>query len=118
MNLRQRIGDKTRAALLVIAGFLGSRQAPHDLLDLGSPDAERARELVGGQLQPPPQARTRWYQRDVETAEHLANAGDLSLAAQLMAYAGRDGVLSGVLSTREDGIDPYADDGIDPYGAW
>ena len=95
MNLRQRIGGRTRAVLLGIAGFLGARHTHYDVLDLGSPDAERTRELVGGQLQPPPQARTRWYQRDVETAEHLANAGDLSLAAQLMAYAGRDGVLTG-----------------------
>jgi hypothetical protein len=92
MNLRQRIGDRTKAALLVIAGFLGSRQTPYDPLELGSPDAERARELVGGQLQPPPQARTRWYQRDLETAEHLANAG-------------REGVLTGVLSTGTDGLD-------------
>jgi len=102
MNLRQRIGDRTRDALLGIAGFFGPRKTPYDSLDIDS--IERARQLVGGQLQPAPQARTRWYQRDVETAEHLANAGDLSIAAQLMAYAGRDGVLSGVLSTRTDGL--------------
>jgi hypothetical protein len=106
MNVRQRIGNRKRVVLLGIAGFLGARHTHYDVLDLGSPDAERTRELVGGQLQPPLQARTRWYQRDVDTAEHLANAGDLSLAAQLMAYAGRDGVLTGVLSTRTDGLEP------------
>jgi hypothetical protein len=60
--------------------------------------------VFGGQIQLPPQTRVRWYQRDVETAEYLANGGDMSMAAQLMAYAGRDGVLSGVMSTRTDGL--------------
>jgi len=101
------IGDSVRDALLNLAGFFGREYAsPYDLtgIDLDSDEAELARSHFGGQIQLPPTTRTRWYQKDVETAEYAANSGNLMLAAQLMSYAGRDGVLSGVLSTRTDGL--------------
>lgn len=100
------ISDTVRDALLNLAGYFGPTQI-HDTstyLDLDSEEAEAARSLFGGQIQLPPITRTRWYQKDVETAEYLANTGMMSRAAQLMAYAGRDGVLSGVMSTRTDGL--------------
>ncbi|MCP3886467.1 MAG: DUF935 family protein [Propionibacteriaceae bacterium] len=105
MGLGRQINDSVRDTLITLAGFLGYEQpATAGTLDLDSPEADRARALFGGQIQKPPVARTRWYQKDVETAEYLANAGDMSMAAQLMAYAGRDGVLNGVMSTRTDGL--------------
>lgn len=73
-------------------------------LELGDERVEEMRSLYGGQLQPQSGTRSRWYLADVEAAEHAAEAGDLSLAAQLMAAANRDGVLAGVLSTRTDGL--------------
>lgn len=99
-------GDTVRDSLLHLAGFFGSAPLPYGApgLDLDSDEAEIARARFGGQIQLPPTTRTRWYQKDVETAEYLANAGDLSWAARLMAFAGRDGVLSGVMSTRTEGL--------------
>lgn len=91
-----------------IAAFLGisvyALPAPQSGLELDDPRVEEMRSILGGQLQPPPTTRTRWYLADVEAAEHAAESGDLSLAAQLMASANRDGVLAGVLSTRTDGL--------------
>jgi Protein of unknown function (DUF935) len=65
---------------------------------------ESIRRVLGGNLQPIPIARPRWYLSDLETAVFLANQGDLSWAAELMATARSDGVLSGVLSTRTGGL--------------
>lgn len=48
--------------------------------------------------------RTRWFQRDVETAIHLADQGDLSMAAKLSKSVRRDGYCSGLLSTRTSGL--------------
>ncbi len=97
--------DSIRDTLMNLAGFFGFDPTyDSGYLDLGSEEADEARGRFGGQIQLPPQTRTRWYQKDVETAEYLANGGDMSWAAQLMAYAGRDGVLSGVMSTRTDGL--------------
>jgi hypothetical protein len=100
------LGDTVRETLLNLAGYFGYDPSPYggDYIDLDSEEADDARSRFGGQIQLPPITRTRWYQKDVETAEYLANSGDLSWAAQLMAYAGRDGVLSGVMSTRTNGL--------------
>jgi hypothetical protein len=70
-----------------------------------SPQDERAmREAMGGNLAPPTRTRTRWYIEDIEVAEHAADNGDLTMVAQLMTAARKDGVLSGLLSTRTSGL--------------
>lgn len=65
---------------------------------------EKMRRSLGGQLQPLPQTITRWYLTDLETAELAADNGDLSWAAKIMRSARKDGILSGVLSTRTGGL--------------
>lgn len=65
---------------------------------------EMVRRSLGGQLQLQTRTRTRWYLDDLETAEYSADNGDLTLAAQLMAIARRDGIVAGVLSTRTGGL--------------
>jgi hypothetical protein len=102
VSVAKRVSESVRAVLLAVSAYAFASR-PGDL-DLDDPNVERMREQLGGQLQPPPTTRTRWYQRDVESAEYLADQGDLSLAAQLMRAANRDGVLAGVLSTRTDGL--------------
>lgn len=74
--------------------------------DPGLDDAsiEEIRKVYGGQLSPMQQTRTRWYLADLETAEHLADQGDLSMAAQLMRAVDSDGVESGLMSTRTGGL--------------
>jgi hypothetical protein len=72
--------------------------------DLDSPNVERIRRSMGGQLQLQPHSQTRWYLADLEFAELLADGGQMMVAARLMRAARRDGVLAGVLSTRTDGL--------------
>lgn len=55
-------------------------------------------------LSPPPQTQQRWYQSDLDSAERQADQGDLATAARLMRSARRDGIYSGVLSTRTGGL--------------
>lgn len=73
----------------------------------GGPSEEqvdRIRRTQGGSIQRRPTTRPRWYLSDLESAEWTADSGDLSWAAQLMTAARKDGVVSGVLSTRTSGL--------------
>jgi hypothetical protein len=76
--------------------------SPYEELD--SPEVIERRESIGGQLALPPVSQTRWYLSDVETAERLADTGNLTLAGRLMNSARKDGQLAGVLSTRTGGL--------------
>lgn len=67
-------------------------------------DQESLRRAMGGQMQLPTWTQSRWYLADLETAEHNADSGDLRMAGRLMAAARRDGVMTGVLSTRTGGL--------------
>jgi len=72
--------------------------------ELGSDQVDEVRRYYGGQLQPTPSTKTRWLLSDVESAERLADTGDIALAAKLIPSARRDGTYAGVLSTRTDGL--------------
>ncbi len=95
MGLAQQL-----AALLGISAYTRAPKGP----SLDDPQVEQAREAQGGQIQPIPFSQQRWYLKDLETATHQADAGDLSMAARLMRAARQDGVLAGVLSTRTGGL--------------
>lgn len=88
----------------VTAALLGISTYQQPPPDAGIVDIDEARRQVGGQLQMPTYTQTRWYLADLETAERSADAGDMTLAGRLMAAARRDGILSGVLSTRTGGL--------------
>lgn len=64
----------------------------------------KIREEYGGQLSPMPFSKTRWYLRDIESAERSADQGDLGPAARLMRAARKDGVYHGLLGTRTTGL--------------
>jgi hypothetical protein len=100
VSLKSRLTQAV-AALLGVSAYAAP---PSDLPSLDSPEVERRRALFGGQLSPPPTTRTRWILSDLESAQALADGGDLSLAAQLMRSALTDGILRGVLSTRTGGL--------------
>jgi hypothetical protein len=93
---------KWLAALLGISAYTAPTNPGAPALD--SPLVEAVRRAMGGQLQPQPSTQTRWYLSDLETAERLADGGDLSMCAQLMRSACQDGTLAGVLSTRTGGL--------------
>lgn len=99
MALRDRI-----AQLLGISTFAESTAATEAQLHIDDESVENIRRAHGGQLAPLPRSRTRWYLRDLESAERNADNGILTLAALLMRSARKDGVYSGVLSTRTDGL--------------
>lgn len=89
------------AALLGISAY---QPAPRDVPSLDSRGTISVRKSVGGQIQPLPQSQPRWYLADLELAEAQADVGNIAQAARLMRSARKDGVYSGVLSTRTDGL--------------
>lgn len=92
--------DRVRALL----GVSAYQAPPASDLSLDSKSVESMRRALGGQLSSPPLTQTRWYLADLESAERLADTGDISTAARLMVSARKDGILSGVLSTRTGGL--------------
>lgn len=100
MGARERL-LRASAALLGISTY---ERPGSEVIGPSEAQIESIRRTLGGNLQPIPFARPRWYLADLETAVYLANQGDLSWAAELMSTARSDGVLSGVLSTRTAGL--------------
>lgn len=98
VSLRSRI-----AALLGVSAYQ-SPPLTGSQLDLDSPEVVDMRRMYGGQLGLQPWSQTRWYLEDLEAAEHAADGGSMAGAAMLMRSARKDGVLSGVLSTRTSGL--------------
>lgn len=56
------------------------------------------------QVSPPPTAITRWSLSDLEAAIVSSDTGNMKIPGKLCAALRRDGVISGVLSTRTDGL--------------
>lgn len=100
----QKITEQARDILLGISAYKRPPMSASPYEELDSPEVVERRETIGGQLVLPPQSQTRWYLSDIETAERLADTGNLSLAGRLMAAARKDGQLAGVLSTRTGGL--------------
>lgn len=90
-----------------VASLLGvsAYQSPQGFgPELGSESVEQVRKAIGGQLQPLPTTRLRWYLADLQTAQAAADEGNLQPAAQLYRAMRRDGVLAGLLGTRSAGL--------------
>lgn len=103
MAWAQRLDDALRAPLLAISAYAktaASKSGPN----LDDENVERVRRTYGGQLSPAPTPVRRWYQADLETAELMADGGDLTLAGQLCRAMDRDGYLTGLMSTRAGGM--------------
>lgn len=67
-------------------------------------DVDRIRELRGGQLQPIPTTKLRWFLADLETAARTADSGDLTFVGQIWRAMRRDGFVSGLSETRTAGL--------------
>ena len=98
------MGIRDRVAALLGVSTHRPLQLPAGLPELDDPSVIATREAHGGQLALIPTSQTRWYPRHIEAAELAADTGDLSQAAKLMRAARKDGVYSGVLSTRTGGL--------------
>jgi hypothetical protein len=98
------VAIKLRDALNALLSVSAHSRPPVAQLSLDSSDVERIRELRGGQLQPIPVTKTRWFLADLETAAHLADGGDLTYIGQLWRSMRRDGFISGLSETRTAGL--------------
>ena len=100
MALLDRLADAARALLGVSA-----YEAPKGYgADLDDKQVREIRKALGGQLQPIPTTKLRWYLADLETAQHQADGGSIRDAARLCNAFRRDGKLAGLLNTRTDGL--------------
>lgn len=99
-NLGSRFTDAARALM----GFSAySNQEPL----IQGPDEvteRKIREALGGQLQMLPTTRTRWYLEDLETAQVLADQGNMRMVGQLWRAMKRDGYIQGLCETRTSGL--------------
>lgn len=86
----------------VIAQLIGLPTMPSQVMQ-GGREVD-VRDAYGGHVAPPVTSQTRWILSDLENAVHQADTGDLTTAARLCRAMRRDGVYSGVLSTRTDGL--------------
>lgn len=95
------LGDVTRA-LLGVSTYQSPKGYGPDLSDASVEQIRKA--MGGGNLTPLPVTVTRWYLSDLETAQHKADTGDLSLAAALCVAMRTDGVIAGLLTTLTSGL--------------
>lgn len=89
------------AAMLGVSAYAPQRAIGQSLDD---PSVVQIREALGGQLQPLPTTRLRWYLKDLERAQTSADTGYIQTAGQLYRAMRRDGVLAGLLGTRTAGL--------------
>lgn len=93
-----------REALNALLSVSAYSKPPIARIALDDEAVEKIRELRGGQLQPIPYTKTRWFLADLETAAHMADSGDLTLIGQIWRSMRRDGFISGLSETRTAGL--------------
>ncbi len=101
MGIRSTLQDTLRALLGVSAyqppgGGFGPQ--------LSDEIVEKVREAQGGNIQPLPQTKLRWYLADIETAQEEADSGNMRQAALLSKAMQRDGTLQGLRKSRTKGV--------------
>ncbi len=97
--------DNLERLILAIRGVSTYSPPPVYGPELGSPAVDEVRKAMGGNLEPIPVVRTRWYQRDIERAKRQASNGDLRLIGQLHESMKSDGVVRGLGGARTAFVD-------------
>src|SRR5580704_1894446 len=96
-SVRQALVDLT-AALLGVSTFAPPTQPGPQI---GDESVRIARESLGGNLEPLPQTRLRWYPPDIERAQWEADStGQLMMIGQINQSMRVDGVIRGLLDAR------------------
>lgn len=98
------VGDRLKDAVAALLGVSAYQPYRGFGPELDDKNVKQTREALGGQIQPLPQTRLRWYLADLESAQHEADAGNITMAAQLYRAMRRDGVLHGLLGARAAGL--------------
>lgn len=88
-------------ALLGISAYQGP---PRTVVDIDSEQVKEARKRLGGQLQPLPQSKTRWFLADLEDVQFEVDSGVMRSMGQLCRSMRRDGMIKGLLKTRTAGL--------------
>ena len=98
------IAERLRAARDALMG-VSTYEPPRGYgPELDDTVTENVRKAVGGNIQPLPTTRLRWYLEDLEAAQIAADTGFLRMPAQLSRAMQRDGVLRGLLDARASAL--------------
>lgn len=97
---------RTAVAETIVRAFGGQYPAapPAPPVATTTTASDPRRRRRNKRISPQPVTLTRWLQKDVENAQHMAGQGDLSLAGQLYRAFQRDGMVQGLLGTRGGGL--------------
>ena len=98
--------DRFKNALLALQGVSVYQKPSSDggPLEITSEVFKKIREALGGAIQPISFTKTRWFQADLESAAHAADAGDMTIIGQLWRWMKRDGYIMGLSKTRTAGL--------------
>jgi hypothetical protein len=101
------VGDSFKQ---LVAALLGISTFSPPATDVPGPDlsttlVRQGRESFGGNLEPIPQTRLRWYPPDIERAQRQADNGDMTLIGQLSQSMELDGVVRGLGDARAAIVD-------------
>lgn len=96
--------SRARDALNALMGVSTYALPPQTGTDITDPSVQDTLRMLGGQLQPLPVTKPRWYLSDIEIALSMADKGNLTIAAQLARSMRRDGVIGGLTKTRTAGL--------------
>ncbi len=95
------------ALLDSVAKFVGRSiyqgKTPSPGLDVESRAVVRIREMLGGNLIPPPWTQLEWYLEEVDDAREAADRGDFTQAGRLLRALRGDAVISGLNRSKAGG---------------
>lgn len=102
MATRPALSERLRNAVDALLGVSAYEAPPAAVMN---PDIEKqVRKMIGGNIQPLPTSRLRWYTEELEWAQSSCDNGNLRPAAQLCRAMRRDGTFKGLMRSRTNGL--------------
>lgn len=91
-------------ALLGISTYAAAPSPTAVGLQLDDEQVKQIRRMGGGTIQQQPITQLRWLLSHLESAQRMADSGDLRMVGQLYRSMRRDGQINGLLETRTAGL--------------